>query len=246
LVVGKGFLKFRHKRQCRTLGGQNDTTLYSKFMQQTLIVFTVLVIFLACNNFDTHKVTSNTQTEEQQTDTTKTRRQTLIKELKRLQQIVASNDKEKIAAIFEFPLSDTAFSICIDDSLYNEQYKANDNKTTKTMFLQYYKQIYPNIWLDQLNNLFRDIKIDSLLYKDTLEYDAYIETKPCYYSYQIEVINDSVSLSMNGKSNTDYKSKDTSEGDIAENSSEICEHSLWWVFRFDGQKLHFENISGAD
>jgi hypothetical protein len=208
-------------------------------MRQAFIFFTILTMFVACNNFHSAKIASDT-------DSTASERNTLIKELKKLQKIIATNDKEKIVNIFQFPLSDTAFGIYIDDSLYNEQLKANGNKTTRTMFLQHYKDIYQNIWLDQVNNLFRDIKVDSLLNKDTLEYDDYIETQPCYYSYQIEVNKDSVTLRMDGKSNTDYKIKDSSEDDMPENSGEICEHSFWWVFTFDGKKLHFENISGAD
>jgi len=208
-------------------------------MRHTLIFLTVVLMLTACNNSGTIKTASDT-------DSTVSERPLLIKELKKLKEIIASNDKENIAGIFQFPLSDSAFGIYIYDSLYNEQLKENGNKTTKAMFLQHYKQIYPGIWLDQLNNLLQNIKIDSLLHKDTLQYDAYSKSEPCYYSYQIEVIKKDVTLTMNGKSNTDYKSKDTSEDDIPENSSEICEHSFWWVFSFDGKKLHFETISGAD
>lgn len=197
----------------------------------------------ACNNFDRPKTISNTQT-EQQIDTTKSARHILIEELKKLQQIVASNDKEKIASLFKFPLSDTAFSIYLDDNTYNEQFKANDHKTTKAMFLQYFKNISENFWLDQLNNLFKYINVDSLLVKDILENDASVKTEPCYYSYKIEVIRDRVALRMKMNSNKNYKSK-KSEDDIPENSSEICEHNFWWVFKFDGKQLYLENISGA-
>lgn len=214
-------------------------------MKQVIIL--VLIILVACNNSDTTKDTSKTQKEEQYTDTTKNKseRQTLIEELKRLQQIIASNDKEKIADIFKFPLSGTAFSIYIDDSVFQKQFKANANKTTKTMFLQYFKQICNDIWLEQLDNLLQLTHIDSLLYKDTLEYKAYIKYEPCFYSYQIEIVKNGVILRMNMNSNKNYKNKNSSENDIPKNSSEICEHSLWWVFGFDGEKLHFQNISGA-
>jgi len=217
-------------------------------MRQTFIILTVIVMLVACNNSDTTKTKSNTQVAEQHTDTTqiKSERQILIEELKNLRQIVASNDKEKIASIFQFPLSDSAFSIYIDDTTYYEQFKANGNKTTKAMFMQYFKEISASILVDQVNNLFSDINVDSLLHKDTLEYDAYIKTEPCYYSYDIEVIKDSVTLSMNMKSNINYKSKKKSEDDMPENSGEICEHAFWWVFRFDRKKLHLTGMSGAD
>jgi hypothetical protein len=170
----------------------------------------------------------------------------LIEELKRLRQIIASKNKERIADIFEFPLPDSSFSIFIDDSTFNEQYKSNGNKTTKSMFLHSFKEISESIWLDQLNNLFQHINIDSLSYKDTLEHEAYVETEPCFYSYTIEVVKDSVILRMDMRSNQNYESKKPSDDEIPENSSEICEHSFWWNFRFDGKKLRFENIAGAD
>jgi len=206
-------------------------------------------MLVACNNSDTTKATNNTQATEQISDTTETNkseRQILIEELKKLQQTIASNDKEKISDIFQFPLSDTAFSIYIDDSTYYQQFKANGNKTTKSMFLQYFKEISASILVDQVNNLFKHINVDSLLHKDTLEHDAYIKAEPCYYSYEIEVIKDSVTLRMDMNSNKGYKSKKLSEDDIPENSSEICEHAFWWIFKFDGEKLHLKNISGAD
>jgi hypothetical protein len=51
---------------------------------------------------------------------------------------------------------------------------------------------------------------------------------------------------MNMNSNPNYKSKKTSLDEIEENASEICEHSFWWTFKFDGTKLHFKTIGGAD
>lgn len=189
--------------------------------------------------------TSETLIEEQHLDLSKNSlgRQNLIDELKKLQQIVASNNKEKLASIFNFPLSD--FGIYIDDNAYNEQFKLNGDKLTKPMFLRFYKEISENIWLDQLRNLFHNIDVSNLLRKDTLEFEAYMKTQPCYYSYRVELVNNNVMLRMNMNSNKNYKSKQLSEDDIPENSSEICEHSLWWIFRFDGNKLHLENISGA-
>ena len=190
------------------------------------------------------KTTSDTQVSEQISN--KTKRKKLILELKKLRQTIASNDKEIISNIFEFPLSDESFSIYIDDNTFNEQFKSNGNMTTRTMFLQHYKAISESIWLDQLINLFHNITIDSLENKDTLEYEAYIKSEPCFYSYQIELNKDIVTLRMNMNSNRNYQSKTISEEEIPANSSEICEHNFWWIFKFDGNKLHLESISGAD
>lgn len=217
-------------------------------MRKIFIILTVLLSLVACNNSDTTEVKSSSKAEAQPSDTDKNKseRKVLIEELKGLRQTIAFNDKEKIADIFEFPLSDTSFSIYIDDSTYYEQFKSNGNRTTKTMFLQYFKEISTSIWLNQINNLFQHINIDGLLHKDTLEQEGYIKTEPCFYSYKIEVDKDQVTLRMDMKSNRNYKSKKSSEEDIPENSSEFCEHNFWWVFKFDGKKLHLVNISGAD
>lgn len=215
-------------------------------MKQTIFVLTVLITLVACNNTDTAKVKGK-QT-EQGIDSAKNKldRNVLIEELKKLHRIIASNNKEKIAGIFEFPIVDTIFSGYVDDSTYYDQFKANGDQTTKTMFLQHFKEISISMQFDQVKNLFKNINVDKLLYKDTLEEDTYIESEPCFYSYSIEVDRNMVVLRMDMKSNSNYKSKKTSEDDIPENSSEFCEHNFWWKFKFDGKKLHVVNISGAD
>lgn len=218
-----------------------------KVMTQTFIVLGVLITLIACNNPETSKLKSR-QVEKRPASTTKNKfnRKVLIEKLKGLHQIVASKNKEEIAGIFEFPLSDTSFSIYIDDTTYYGKFIANGNRITKAMFLQYFKDISISIWLDQISNLFQNINVDNLLHKDTLTHEAYIKNAPCFYSYKIVVDNNTVTLRMDMNSNQKYKSKKSSEGDIPENSSEICEHDFWWIFRFDGKNLHLESISGAD
>jgi len=219
-----------------------------KFIRNTIIILATIVALISCFNSVKAKTLCDNNITHQQSDTTKntSKRQILIAELKKLGQTISSGDKEIIADLFEFPLSRNSYEIYINDKTYMEQIKSNDNKITRVMFLQHYKEIIESIWLDQLNNLFHNINIDSLLYKDTLGYEAYIKTKPCFYSYQIEVINDTISLRMNSNSNQDYQTKEISEYDIPENSSEICEHNFWWIFKFNGYKLKLINIYGAD
>lgn len=213
-------------------------------MRKSVIILATFVILVSCNSSEKTKSISDKQVSEQISDTTK--KQKLILELKKLRQTIASNDKEKITDIFDFPLSNESFSIYVDDNSYSEQFKSNSNRTTRAMFLQHYEAISESIWLDQLKNLFHNIAIDSLEHKDTLEYEAYIKNEPCFYSYQVELDKDIVTLRMNMNSNRNYQSKTLSEDDIPENSSEICEHNFWWIFKFDGNKLHLESISGAD
>jgi hypothetical protein len=154
--------------------------------------------------------------------------------------------KKKLQAFLNFLYRTHLSCVYIDDTTYYDELKANDNKTTKAMFMHHFNEISENIWLKQVNMLFKHIHVDSLLHKDTLEHEAYIKTEPCFYSYKIEIFKDSVILRIDMNSNRHFKSKKSSEDDIPENSSEICEHSFWWNFRFNGKKLHFQNIAGAD
>ncbi len=212
-------------------------------MRQLLLYLTILITIVACNTSDNRNI--KVENDPQLKVIPKNSRNILIEELKKLREIIVSTNKEKISEIFTFPISDKSLNIFLEDSIFNEQLKANDNKITKQMFLSHYKQISENIWLDQLTNLLQRIPIDSLLYKDTLELDGYNKKEPCYMSYRIEIIKDSVVLRMDMYSNKSYVTKNLSQEDIPENSSEFCEHSFWWNFYFDGTKLHLKNIEGA-
>jgi len=216
-------------------------------MRLTLKYLTALVLLTSCNNNDNTKVASEIVTVNQQTDTTsnKSERQLLIEELKRLQAVFASKDKEKIADIFSFPFSNETVGIYIDDSTFNALLEKNRNKVTRTMFLRFYRDVSESLQIDQINQLFKKLNIENLLNKDTLEHETIIKTEPCYHYHAVNVEKDLVTLTVGTNSNKDYKSKSVSEDEIPENDSSICEHVLWWIFRFDGRKLHFKEISGA-
>lgn len=217
-------------------------------MKKTFEILALLIGLISCYNSNNVDVSSAEQLakHETKTDSNNANRKMLISELKRLHYAISTNDKEKIADIFEFPLSRKSFSFYVDDKSFYEQFKSNGNKITRAMFLEHYNAISESIWLEQLKNLFQFIAIDSVEQKETIEYEDYIETEPCFYSYQIELNKDIVTLRMKMKSNKNYQSKILSENNLPENSSEICEHDLWWIFRFDGKQLHLESISGAD
>lgn len=176
----------------------------------------------------------------------KSERQLIIEELNNLKIVLASREKNKIADIFQFPISDSIFGIYTAGGAFNEQFKTNGHKITKTMFLQYFNDIYSEIQIDQVNILFQKIKIDSLLQKDILEYNTYNISEPCYYTYKIQINERTVTFTMNMDSNVNYKSKKKSNDEMLENDSAICEHDFWWTFRFDGSKLQIERITGAD
>ncbi|RYY42937.1 MAG: hypothetical protein EOO06_20435 [Chitinophagaceae bacterium] len=197
------------------------------------------------HNTDTRRVTNDTTQQQSDSTTTKSERQILIEELKRLQSVFASNDKEKIADLFSFPISNETVGIYIDDSTFNAQLDKNGNKVTRPMFIRFYPDISASLQIKQINQLFKKLDVDRLSHMDTLQHEAIIKSEPCYHYHALTTEKELVTLTIGTNSNEDYKSKTVSEDEIAENSSEFCEHVLWWVFRFDGKKLHFKNISGA-
>ena len=206
---------------------------------------TISALVLSCSNTDTTQVTNDTTHQQSDTTTTKSERQILIEELKRLQTVFASNDKEKIADLFSFPLSNETVGIYIDDSTFNAQLDKNRNKVTRPMFIRFYRDISESLQIEQLNQLFKKLNVDRLSHVDTLEHEAIINSEPCYHYYGVTIEKKLLTLTVGTNSNEDYKSEAVSEDEIPKNSSEFCEHVLWWVFRFDGKKLHLKNISGA-
>lgn len=213
-------------------------------MRLTLTALTVHLIFAACNNPDNVKTITQDQT-GQKIDSANTSRKFLIDRIKNLQQTITSNDKEKIAQIFQFPFSPSDFDIFIEESTFNRQLKLSGNKIDKGMFLQHFNEIKTNIWLEQVDSLFRHVKVDSLLIVDTLKYNDYEKSEPCYYSYELIIDKDYIRIRIDGNSNKRFKDENVSIDHVAENASEVCEHSRWWTLKLDGQKLVIENISGA-
>jgi hypothetical protein len=216
-----------------------------KVMRVILYILAIWIFVLACNN---DPMTTQDNQEIAKNDTLSVLQMSkirLIEQLNKIKQILNSNNSKEISSIFDFPKSDSEFSIYIDDSTFNEQLRLNSNNITKENFLNNYKVISSNIWVDDIKYLLNNLPIDSLIYKDKLEVSNLIEKEPCYNSYKIEVIGDSISLITTMKSNENFISKQKATNEIEENSSEICEHSLWWTFKFDGKRLIFKRISGA-
>lgn len=216
-------------------------------MKQTLVFLIVNGLLLSCNSSDTVKVTNDTISVNPLRDTTetKTEREILIEELRRLQVVFASGDKEKVAELFSFPTSNETIGIYIDNESFNEQLKKNGDRTTRSMFMGSYQEISESLQIDQISQLFKALKIEKLLEQDTLEYKAIIKTEPCYHFYGVKIENGFVTLTVGTNSNKDYKIKSASEDEMPENDSSVCEHALWWTFSFDGRQLHLKQISGA-
>lgn len=211
-------------------------------MRQIFILLTTIGLLFSCISSEKNNVSTETNT---LIPSTKKNRQILIEELNRLKSVLASNDEKEIADIFSFPMSNEEISIFIDNNSFNEQLEKNDNKITKTMFIDFFKEISENLQMDEINLLFKKINLSELQKKDTLENSEIIKTEPCFNFYAVKVEKDIVTLLTGVKSNKDYKSKLLTKDEIPENSSEFCESAVWWTFQFDGKKLKFKYRTGA-
>ena len=216
-------------------------------MKKAIIYFILPILIFACADSGQKNTTTNPPGVSHEIDTSysATDRPQLIRALTKLSATFASNNKEQIAGIFQFPLPDTAFTIFPDDTTYYDQLKRNGGKITTDMFLRYFDQIESLVMIDQVNNLFEHINLDNLLTRDTLEYDGYVKAEPCYYSYKLQVDYKVVILRIDRISNIDYESKTISPDDVAENASEMCEYNFWWIFHFDGKTMRFIKIDAA-
>ena len=216
-------------------------------MKQHIFFLTIFGLLFSCNQSDKKIVDSDSTILTQQNDTitTKSERQIIIEELKRLQAVFATNNKNKIADIFSFPISNETIGLYLEKGNFNEQLKNNNNKVTRNMFIGFYPNISEGLQINQINQLFKKLDVENLLNKDNIENEAIIKEEPCYHFYGAKIENKLVTFTLGTNSNKDYKNKSTSD-EISENDSSICEHVIWWVFTFDGKKLHFKGISGAD
>ncbi len=206
-------------------------------MKLSGLFITSVIIVAACNNrTESGKFSDlNLQNAKDSSSVVRVNRTRLIRELKKLRDILSSGDKEKIADIFPFPLADTTLAIFVDDSSFTEQYKINGDKTSRAMFIRHFNEISDMLQLSQLNRFFQLINPDSLFLKDTLTREVRNKKNPCYNYYNRETEPELVKLSFGSNFNEEYKSSTTE----AEESSEYCEYTSIWIFRFDTRKLIF-------
>lgn len=113
------------------------------------------------------------------------------------------------------------------------------------MFRDAYRDISESVQIDEINHLFQNINVETLLQKDTIEYEENIKTEPCNPFYGIKIENKRVTLTLGYNSNKNYKTKPSSDNYVPENDSSVCEYRLWWIFIFNGKQLQFQEISGA-
>jgi hypothetical protein len=206
----------------------------------TLTYISVFALLFSCNDGNKAKPDTSAPKEEIAGNAD---RKLMVEELEKLKAVLASDNKEEIANVFDFPLSDS-IQIYTESEAYQKELKQNGGKVTKALFLKYFQEIADDIQVAQINELFKNINTDGLLKQDKLDYENIIAAEPCYNFYSIEIKNNRITLSVGSGSNKDFKSEATGD-EVPENSSEFCETVLWWVFSFDNGKLQLIKINGA-
>lgn len=234
----------------------NNWRMFSKCEIASFIALIVFGVFLsACNGATTNgqdsnvvvvdSISINGQTQSVDTVSDSNERQLIIKELKRLQLVFASRQKEKIADVFTFPIPYGTMGIFIDNDKFNKQLQKNDSSITRKMFIEFYKEISESVQIDQVNKLFAHLPVEGLANSVSLEHQDLVKSEPCYRFYKLSIENNLITLTMGSNSNSQFKAKLIEEEGIMENDSSICEHVLWWIFEFDGKQLHLKEILGA-
>jgi hypothetical protein len=214
-------------------------------MKQTFFGLFLFILLVACNNH-THSEGNNKILKESDTVNNSNENKTkLIEELLNLKLLLNSNNREKIASIFEFPKSNQSFKVVLANKDFNEKMEFQSNIVTAKNFVEFYDEISSNIWLKDITYLLNNLPLESLLHKDKIVIGQAQESKPCFSTYQIHKINDSITLRVNVLPNKNFKISNHKTNVVDENPTDYCEHSYWWSFKFDGSKLHFSQINGV-
>src|SRR5688572_27814422 len=83
-----------------------------------------------------------------------------------LRSTLESRNPHKIAALMDFPLANTVLGVYLDDSVFQESYKAEGDLLTRALFLKYYDTISSFTDLEVVTEVFKLVPLDSLKYKN--------------------------------------------------------------------------------
>lgn len=184
----------------------------------------ILIVFVSCHNSSDKAITSADQNDKTVNSVNKS---TLIKELKSLRTIFASNDLDRKLDALSFPLPDSVIGVYISNDLEAE-YEKNGNLVTKDMFKKHSSDMYVDV--DELKSILSNVNIDSLQYTDRIEKRLKEKKQQCIEHYEIVIDGNQVRLafSFNGYV-TEPKEEDYQDG--------ACEYGSFWNFEWDGKKL---------
>jgi hypothetical protein len=172
------------------------------------------------------------------------RRSALVAQLKLLGQRLSSGEKHRIAEVFQFPIPDSLLTYYGNDTAFNETRARDSGTTTAATFDEYFREISRELDFKEFSRVFKRLKVDQLLTRDSIENDAINKKDPCYNFYRIEIRDDSlVDIALGVNSRKDYTGPETKDENF---DISLCEHDTFWDFVFDGQQLRFVRNSGAD
>jgi hypothetical protein len=176
-------------------------------------------------------------------------RPTLIAALKAMGRRLGSGDKQQIAGIFSFPISDSVAHFYLDDTTFSRE-RERDSAVTEEMFGRYFTGINKSVDFGEFGQVFRELNVEKLAKTNGLEIRTDTVTEPCTRRYRIEVEGDTLVRISYGVSsvNENYKpptkkEKDDNADDYEEGA---CEHVTFWVFGWDGQRLRLRRQDAAD
>lgn len=193
----------------------------------------VIAFLLSCNSSNSDKHADGADSANVVTATTGPR--TITDAIFDLKTILESKNRNKIADLMDFPLEDTVMNVYLDDSVFQKRYKAEGNRLSKPLFMQYYDTISKFTYLDKVTEIFNLVPLDSLKHINELEKEFKDRNDPCIKYYKIEIEQDIVRLQYGSHNNNEYSKKGAASDN--ENIYAGCQYVVFWVFRFDGNKL---------
>jgi hypothetical protein len=182
----------------------------------------------------------HSQGKTQKFDSSRFTRQKLLSELTKFKIAFASTDKMVTKKYFRSLINDSVLqSISKNASLDSDDYNPG-TLINRRMVDENFVNIYRDLNMNQFKKLFHYMSIDSLSFKDMINYEKHYQNQGCYYVYEISIDKNDVQIIYGTNSNEDY-------ADRHPNLPAVCgEHSYIWTFLFDGKRLYFKKLIEAD
>jgi hypothetical protein len=179
-------------------------------------------------------------------------RPSLIRALKALGRVLGTGDKQQIAGLFRFPITDSVAHFYLDDTAFKVEEEKNGG-VTAGMFDHYYDGIRKSVDFAEFAAVFKELDVNKLMRTKGLEIEDADSTEECLRRYRIEIESDMLVRIIYGVSavNPNYKPKgvkDTAAAKVQDDDNQegACEHAIFWVYRWDGKELRMVRQDAAD
>ena len=173
-------------------------------------------------------------------------RPSLIAQLKAIHRLLATDDRRVIARLFTFPMNNDIAHLRSDDSSFRKELDRDGGFVTSGMFIRHFSSIASDADFHEYNKVFQFLNVDSLLHADMIEVEDDTTNSPCVQFYRINIEGDSLVRISYGFStaNPNYKSDHSTADEL--NDDGTCEKDIFWVYLFDGRRLHLVKRDEAD